>query len=201
MSAAFTVLAARDSAREPRSGRRARQTTLRVVADIDQVEALRRRGCRGQRAVARFQHPGQPLRRPVPGTDGQQRARDIAHHVQQEGVGLDLDREQLAGAIHRDAVEPAHRGARLAPGAAKGAEVALAEQRAARQSAVDAAIEGDRLSRARYRAGRDNYLVLLEAQRALYLAQQSLVATQLAEQANRVALYKVLGGGWLQGGP
>ena len=77
----------------------------------------------------------------------------------------------------------------------------LAGQRAARQAAVDAAVEGDRLSRARYRAGRDNYLVLLEAQRALYLAQQSLVATQLAEQANRVTLYKVLGGGWQQGGP
>ncbi|MCU0769692.1 MAG: efflux transporter outer membrane subunit [Burkholderiaceae bacterium] len=77
----------------------------------------------------------------------------------------------------------------------------LAEQRAARQAAVEAAAEGDRLSRARYRAGRDNYLVLLEAQRSLYLAQQSLVATQLAEQANRVTLYKVLGGGWRQGGP
>ena len=74
-------------------------------------------------------------------------------------------------------------------------------QRAARQAAVEAAAEGDRLSRARYRAGRDNYLVLLEAQRTLYLAQQSLVATQLAEQANRVTLYKVLGGGWQQGGP
>ena len=77
----------------------------------------------------------------------------------------------------------------------------LADQRAARQAAVEAAEEGDRLSRARYRAGRDNYLVLLEAQRTLYLAQQSLVATQLAEQANRVTLYKVLGGGWQQGGP
>jgi multidrug efflux system outer membrane protein len=77
----------------------------------------------------------------------------------------------------------------------------LADQRAARQAAVEAAAEGDRLSRARYRAGRDNYLVLLEAQRTLYLAQQSLVATQLAEQANRVTLYKVLGGGWQQGGP
>jgi multidrug efflux system outer membrane protein len=77
----------------------------------------------------------------------------------------------------------------------------LADQRAARQAAVDAAAEGDRLSRARYRAGRDNYLVLLEAQRILYVAQQTLVATQLAEQANRVTLYKVLGGGWRQGGP
>jgi multidrug efflux system outer membrane protein len=77
----------------------------------------------------------------------------------------------------------------------------LAEQRAARQATVDAAIETDRLSRARYQAGRDSYLVLLESQRTLYLAQQTLVATRLAEQTNRVTMYKALGGGWLERGP
>ena len=39
-----------------------------------------------------------------------------------------------------------------------------------------------------------------DAQRTLYAARQSLVATQLAEQANRVTLYKVLGGGWSEAG-
>ena len=43
---------------------------------------------------------------------------------------------------------------------------------------------------------RDGYLGLLDAQRTLYGAQQGLVAARLAEQANRVALYKALGGGW-----
>jgi multidrug efflux system outer membrane protein len=76
----------------------------------------------------------------------------------------------------------------------------LDAQRAALQSTVDAASEADRLSRARYAAGRDSYLVLLESQRALYLAQEALIATQLAEQANRVRLYKALGGGWKGGG-
>jgi multidrug efflux system outer membrane protein len=57
------------------------------------------------------------------------------------------------------------------------------------------------LSRARYEAGRDSYLVRLEAQRTLYLAQQALITTRLAEQSNRVTLYKVLGGGWKEGGP
>lgn len=72
----------------------------------------------------------------------------------------------------------------------------LAEQKAAQQALLAAATRADQLSRARYEAGRDSYLVLLDAQRTLYAAQQSLVATQLAEQSNRVALYKVLGGGW-----
>jgi multidrug efflux system outer membrane protein len=77
----------------------------------------------------------------------------------------------------------------------------LEAQRAAQQATVDAATEADRLSRARYEAGRDSYLVLLEAQRTLYLAQEALVLTQLAEQANRVTLYKALGGGWKETGP
>ena len=77
----------------------------------------------------------------------------------------------------------------------------LAEQRAARQATVDAATEADRLALARYKAGRDSYLVLLESQRALYLAQQTLIVTRLAEQTNRVTLYKALGGGWLERGP
>lgn len=38
--------------------------------------------------------------------------------------------------------------------------------------------------------------VLLDAQRTLYAAEQGLIAKRLAEQANRVTLYKVLGGGW-----
>jgi multidrug efflux system outer membrane protein len=77
----------------------------------------------------------------------------------------------------------------------------LAEQRVARQATVEAATEADRLSRARYEAGRDSYLVLLESQRILYLAQQSLIVTRLAEQTNRVTLYKALGGGWTEVGP
>jgi multidrug efflux system outer membrane protein len=77
----------------------------------------------------------------------------------------------------------------------------LADQRAALQATVDAAAEADRLALARYKAGRDSYLVLLESQRALYLAQQALIVTRLSEQTNRVSLYKALGGGWLERGP
>lgn len=72
----------------------------------------------------------------------------------------------------------------------------LARQVKAQQAQLEAATQAHDLSRARYEAGRDSYLVLLDAQRTLYAARQALIATRLAEQANRVTLYKVLGGGW-----
>lgn len=74
----------------------------------------------------------------------------------------------------------------------------LAEQKASQQALVTAATRADEISRARYESGRDSFLVLLDSQRTLYSAQQSLIATQLAEQVNRVLLYKVLGGGWVE---
>src|SRR5690606_21876795 len=72
----------------------------------------------------------------------------------------------------------------------------LAAQVRAQQDLVDAATRAEALARARYDAGVDSHLVRLDAQRTLYSAQQALVATRLAEQANRVTLYRVLGGGW-----
>lgn len=72
----------------------------------------------------------------------------------------------------------------------------LAEQRASREALLAAAENADDLSKRRYEAGADSYLVLLDAQRTLYAAQQALVTTVLAQQVNRVTLYKALGGGW-----
>lgn len=50
------------------------------------------------------------------------------------------------------------------------------------------------LSEARFQAGVDNYLTVLDAQRSLYAAQQTLITLRLAEQTNRTTLWKVLGG-------
>jgi multidrug efflux system outer membrane protein len=72
----------------------------------------------------------------------------------------------------------------------------LAERLDARRLQVEATQASFRLSEARYRGGVDSYLVLLDAQRTLYLAEQELIAVRLIDAANRVALYKVLGGGW-----
>jgi outer membrane protein, multidrug efflux system len=76
--------------------------------------------------------------------------------------------------------------------------VTLADQRRAQEALLAAALRTHELSEARYKAGQDSYLVLLDAQRTLYSARQSLIVTQQAEQANRVQLYTALGGGWLE---
>ncbi|WP_425054285.1 efflux transporter outer membrane subunit [Pseudomonas abyssi] len=61
--------------------------------------------------------------------------------------------------------------------------------------AVTAAEQRLHLSDLRYRAGLDGRLELLDAQRQLQAARQSLLALRGADIANRVALYKALGGG------
>ena len=71
----------------------------------------------------------------------------------------------------------------------------LAQRLAAQTSLMEATQRTFTLSDARFKAGVDNYLTVLDAQRALYAAQQTLIGLQLAEQANRITLYKVLGGG------
>ena len=72
----------------------------------------------------------------------------------------------------------------------------LADQRAAAERLLTAAQRAEQLSKARYDAGYDSYLTLLDAQRTRYAAQQGLVAARLAEQANRMTLYSAMGGGW-----
>lgn len=68
------------------------------------------------------------------------------------------------------------------------------ERLAASQALVGANQRALDLSNARFKAGTDNYLAVLDAQRSLYTAQQQHIALQLAEQLNRVALFKALGG-------
>jgi len=72
----------------------------------------------------------------------------------------------------------------------------LAERLDARRQQVEATQAAFHLSDARYKGGADSYLGLLDAQRSLYLAEQELIIVRLADAANRVTLYKVLGGGW-----
>lgn len=76
----------------------------------------------------------------------------------------------------------------------------LGERLAAQQGVVDAAQRAFDLSQASWRGGASSYLNVLDAQRTLYTAQQSLITLRLAEQGNRVTLFKVLGGGWQEGG-
>ena len=72
----------------------------------------------------------------------------------------------------------------------------IEEQVRAASARVAAEQERFRLSDRRYRAGIDNYLTVLTAQRDLFAAEQQLIQTRLTRLANLVALYKALGGGW-----
>jgi outer membrane protein, multidrug efflux system len=74
----------------------------------------------------------------------------------------------------------------------------LDSQIAADQSLVDATNESFRLANMRFTGGVDNYLAVLDSQRLLYGAQQSLIDVKLARLQNLVTLYKALGGGWLE---
>jgi multidrug efflux system outer membrane protein len=71
----------------------------------------------------------------------------------------------------------------------------LAAQREAQDALLVALQETLRLSELRFQTGLDSYLGVLVAQQALYRAQQSSVVLRLAERANRIQLYKALGGG------
>jgi outer membrane protein, multidrug efflux system len=74
----------------------------------------------------------------------------------------------------------------------------LDSQVAADTALVQASSESFRLSNMRFTGGVDNYLGVLDSQRLLYTAQQSLVSVKLARLQNLVTLYKALGGGWYE---
>jgi outer membrane protein, multidrug efflux system len=76
----------------------------------------------------------------------------------------------------------------------------LDEQLDAQQALVKASSVAYRLADMRYRGGVDSYLSALDAQRALYSAQQQLQAVRLLRLQNLVTLYKALGGGLLEHG-
>jgi multidrug efflux system outer membrane protein len=71
----------------------------------------------------------------------------------------------------------------------------VGQRLAAQQSLVDSLAETYRLAELRYTKGIDSYLSVLDAQRAFYGAQQSLIMLNLARLNNLVTLYKSLGGG------
>lgn len=71
----------------------------------------------------------------------------------------------------------------------------LGRQVASQQRLVAQTQDALRLAEARFRQGLDDRLATLDAQRSLYGAEQGLIAARLAQQVNRVTLYKALGGG------
>lgn len=98
---------------------------------------------------------------------------------------------QIAVATYEQTIQSAFREV----ADALAARATLAEQMAAQQALVDALADAQRLAQARFDRGVDSYLQVLDAQRTLYAAQQSLVTLRLARDANIITLYKALGGG------
>lgn len=74
-------------------------------------------------------------------------------------------------------------------------QATLGEQLQAQQAYVDSAASSLYIAQARYRQGSDSYLDTLVAQRTLYAARQSLLATRLSDASSQVQLYAALGGG------
>lgn len=70
------------------------------------------------------------------------------------------------------------------------------QQELQQQAIVVQAERSLHLSEVRYREGSDDLLALLNAQRTLFQAQDSLVQQRLARLNAAVDLYKALGGGW-----
>jgi multidrug efflux system outer membrane protein len=71
----------------------------------------------------------------------------------------------------------------------------IGDRLAAQRRLVDATNTTYRLSNARFRAGIDSYLTVLDAQRASYAAEQGLLLLEQANMNNQVEVYKTLGGG------
>ena len=98
---------------------------------------------------------------------------------------------EIAVAQYEKAIQSAFR--EVADGLASRAT--LVEQLQAQQALLDAETARSQLTQLRLEHGVANQLDWLDAQRALFSAQQALVQTRLASLQNQIALFKTLGGG------
>ena len=71
----------------------------------------------------------------------------------------------------------------------------FSEQEQAQNALVTATRRSLTLAEARYEQGADDYLAVLDARRELLSAEQELVSVRLQKLANRITLYRALGGG------
>lgn len=71
----------------------------------------------------------------------------------------------------------------------------IGDRLSAQKRLVEATNTTYKLSNARFRAGIDSYLTVLDAQRASYAAEQGLLLLEQANMNNQVEVYKTLGGG------
>ncbi|PKF35379.1 AdeC/AdeK/OprM family multidrug efflux complex outer membrane factor [Acinetobacter proteolyticus] len=102
--------------------------------------------------------------------------------------------QQLALADYEKAIQSAFREVNDA----LAAHAHIDERLTAQRRLVLATDTTYRLSTARFRAGIDSYLTVLDAQRSAYGAQQALLILEQSKLNNQIELYKALGGGLTQ---
>lgn len=109
-------------------------------------------------------------------------------------AGRDLAEAQRAEmlAAYRQAIIAAFGDVENALSAVHGTQ----EQVRAQQDALLQAQRALTLAESRYRAGAETSLVLLDAQRTLYAAQDAAAQLRMARLQASVSLYRALGGGW-----
>lgn len=106
-----------------------------------------------------------------------------------------LDSAQVAQQIKLATYEQTLQTAFKETADALAVRASLAERLDAQTRLVAAYDQTLQLTTRRYQAGAESALAVLTAQTSLYSAQQALISLRLSEQANRLTLYKVLGGG------
>lgn len=109
----------------------------------------------------------------------------------QANLDLATARQLVAVADYESVIQTAFREVADALAASHWLGVQVVEQ----QSRLRAESERTRLARLRYERGVSSYLNVLDAERALFVAEQTLVQVQRAQMAATVDLYKALGGG------
>jgi outer membrane protein, multidrug efflux system len=115
--------------------------------------------------------------------DGGSRRAQVEVSRSQREVLVDTYRQSVFSALKEvdDALGDAHRGQR---------------QEVAQEALVEQARRSLQLAEAQYRAGAGDLLSVLDAQRSLFTAQDSLAQQRLARLTAAVDLYRALGGGW-----
>jgi outer membrane protein, multidrug efflux system len=106
---------------------------------------------------------------------------------------------QLVESLHREAVVNYERAVFSAFREVSDALAGYAktrEQRIEEERLVAALRESTRLATERYQGGLDSYLVVLDAQRSLFIRETELARIRQQELAAIVELYRALGGGW-----
>lgn len=120
---------------------------------------------------------------------------DAAYTIFNAGAGhanlrLSQAQKEAAVATYESAIQSAFRD--VADALAR--RGTMAEELSARKHQDAAAAEYLRLSEARYKAGVENYLTTLDAERSYYSARQLVVQSKLTAAQNLVNLYQSLGG-------